>query len=267
METAFNQILKETEIEVDMDGTQDTLKESLGILKSTTEDLADFAIDSDDENETSISVANTPTIVTTSTTTSGNQGSTQLKKLTVSANDDPLSILLNSPASTTTTTEVSNNLAPSELTISTLNSTPNTASSVPSQSYTTSTSSIINTTSVSQTLSSKFSSFASKVQDAVSNATRTSVTPTVNNIPVASHSFNGVNYVERSVEHYNSGFSSATGGVSYNSNYNAAPTVYNANRIIDQNQQQQQQPIYQAGMSSPVSMGVAPLELDNSMKS
>ena len=88
------------------DGSKDTVKESLGLLETTADNFAEFAIDSDDEMELEIpldSPAQPPAGNSDSprkppadqlVTDTGTSGATQLKK--VSANDDPLTAFFNS---------------------------------------------------------------------------------------------------------------------------------------------------------------------------
>jgi hypothetical protein len=256
------------------ESSKETLKESLGLLGSIENDFSDFAIDSDDEEDVPppppTSTASTASTMSTvplsqpqSAPTSGisSNGSTQLKKQTVTANDDPLSVLLNSSASTPTSTPI-----PS-IPITTA---PTYSSNPPSQKMMTGTGSAINTAqpiystaatsmnnhntaTVTQSLSSTFSSFASKFQDAVSGTARTDA-PVAggNNYPRMVHGVSKNNvtakYSERSVERTNSGLSSASNFINQSPSFNSlgsAPTVYNSSRVVDQKPQQ----VYQGGGS------------------
>ncbi len=247
--------------------TNETLKESLGLLESTNDDFVSFAIDSDDEEEApppppvpeiplksskkpqSASLGSADTSAGSNTaignfTTNANS-STKLKKQTVTANDDPLSMLLNSPTST-------HNVAASSINhpttvVSSQNRTKGTEEHFSNTShpmYSTTNAAInsvnVNTQAVTQSLSSTFSSFASRFQDAVSNATRTSQTETITSGAVDGnkvHSYTasgppnstGGSYVERSLEHSYSGLSVAS-NITYASNASATPTIYNTVR-------------------------------------
>lgn len=299
-------------------GSKDTIKESLGLLETTADNFAEFAIDSDDEAELEIPLDHPPTQPSSSSNYSPPKSSanpqlasdtaisgatkTQLKK--VHANDDPLNAFFHSDdaaaAATqtgvpTTTTTITNN--------STSGLTPNIASK-PAMGAASSVSSVSNvsniqsnihatystsaqqqnmnvmgtTPTVTQSLTSTFSSFASKFQDAVNIAT--TITPSMSTgypnseqgiadvgiLQVGTSNGNmatTANYVQRSVENSISisRMPSSSNAIqpshSFSSVNSNAPSVYSNSYI--QNEQPKPQPIYQ--------IGNAFTDMDNTLKS
>ena len=259
------------------DTSTDTLKESLGLLKTTADNFAEFAIDSDDEMEIDIPL-DSPTNVSRnhvtescnpeSTSETGISGVAQLKK--VNANDDPITAFFNATETRTNSTMVSstsNDAARVTMSIAGgENSSESTHTPLPHIPNNT------NAQSVTQSLSSTFSSFASKFQDAVSSATLTSALPSAaypqNSERQVSESRTyqvgqtivSSNYVDRSSQSNNSVKSSHNviqPSSSYSSVNSNAPSVYS--NVYNQNDAKAQ-PIYQIGNASLDPM-------DNSLKS
>lgn len=290
----------------------DPLKESLDILETVDIDLADFAIDSDDDddnnnnnitetdNEDPSAVMNTSTAAvishpqSTSSTvpvasTGSIHGSTELKKQTVTANDDPLSALLHSSTSHTNPS--------SGTTTNSHTSHPVTSSSLPNNAYPPSSTAasaasgnynVSNVNTVTQSLSSKLSSWSSKFQDAVTSVGATATPASTSTVTAPSSSNTGTHrnhigttsYVQRSNSEisstsYNTTTTNASNASTYqptNLNNNTVPTVYNGGQPQQtlQQQQQQSQPqqhIYQVG--GGVSVGAGPNginDFDHAMK-
>ena len=266
------------------DPSNDTLKESLGLLASESNEFADFAIDSDDEVDLSMPSQKGATSQelpiedpVPSSNPAINLGSTQLKKKLVPANDDPLSAVFKSQPT-------SNNRAPSNTSNKPTSFPPQIASAsgifdnnnVKQTMYASNTPSMTGVT-VTQSLSSTFSTFATKFQDVVTSATRTSPTQNMGNVATTSfenqkhrvipnnvipnnvlNNNTSANYVERSAGHYNAGLSTAPVVSSYNNGTNANTTVYNKNKVVEKPKQNQ---IYQVGSSTNIH------DLDSSMKS
>ena len=251
---------------------ENTLKESLGLLNSTSDDFADFVIDSDDEileepslpSKQKVNSLSQPqstgikggTVGVGATTSNG---STKLKKETVNANDDPLSLLLISPTPAVKSGPSNTISTVSHTTDARAESSSNTSNI--SNSALNSISSSANAAAVSQSLSSTFSSFATKFQDAVTSATYIGEGSSQGYPRMANSNTGNVSakYVERSVERNNSGLSSSSALINQSPSYNSLssnPTVYNSSRIIDSKAQQGY-------------LGNGPIshELDNAMKS
>ncbi len=271
--------------------SKDMIRESLGLLDSTADNFAEFAIDSDDEIDMNINTdipLNSPPAnldpaldpKQADNKAESNFSRTQLEK--VITNEDPLTVLVNATDKSGAATVLKNNhtgTTENATTTSKYQATSATYSSVSAPVSTVHDQFNSSSQSVTQSLSSTFSSFASKFQDAVSSAgTSSSLATEATAIPIATQSTpddetirvvvnknaNSSGYVERSAENNGSSISSSNNNInmlqhslSYTSVNSNAPSVYSS--YAQSSSETKTQPIYQIGNTG--------VDINNSLKS